>query len=97
MGLRSIVRGSVGSSATLARLLLGKNVYRSIVEAGVTKMKLEKFTRLNTLITEQSSNSEEEDVENVLTEDAESGLMLLPCMSFVRLTHCSLFRFILAH
>jgi hypothetical protein len=84
MGVRSIVRGSVGSSATLACLLLRKNVYRSILEAGVTKMKLEKFSRLNTLITEQNSNTEERDVENFLTEDAESGLMLLPFMSFSR-------------
>jgi hypothetical protein len=84
IGLRSIARRAEGSSGTLACLLPGKNVYNSIVEAGVMKMKLEKYNRLNTMITEQSSNTEEEDVENVLTEDAESGLMLLPFTSFSR-------------
>jgi hypothetical protein len=55
IGLKSISRGAEGTSGALACLLSGKCLYRSIVDAGVTMIKLEKYNRLNTMITEQAA------------------------------------------
>jgi hypothetical protein len=75
---RSLLNGDGDIHGTLLCLLPGKNVYTSIVEAGVTKMKLEKYNKLNTAEPDRSIEPEDELEHNALTEDEESGLMILP-------------------